>query len=212
MSKRLRIAVLASGRGSNLAAIIAACANGTVDAEVVGVFSDKSGSGALVTAAAAGIPHHVLNARDFPSRLAFDTALFAAIDEAAPDLIVCAGFMRILSAELVAPRSQRLINIHPSLLPKYTGLHTHQRALDAGDTEHGASVHFVIAALDAGPVIAQTRIRIEAGDNAETLATRLLPAEHRLLIETIARFGRHRISHRDQRLCVDGIEQPAWQM
>jgi phosphoribosylglycinamide formyltransferase 1 len=203
----LRLVVLASGRGSNLAAILAACSAGEVAAEVVGVFSDKSKAGALAIAGAANVPAQAINPAAFADRAAFDQSLFAAVDSLAPDLIVCAGFMRVLSAEVVASRSQNLINIHPSLLPRYAGLHTHQRVLESGDTEHGASVHFVIPALDAGPVIAQTRIPVIAGDTPETLAARLLPAEHRLLIASIAMFAAHRVQHANGRVTIDGIGQ-----
>jgi phosphoribosylglycinamide formyltransferase 1 len=203
----LRLVVLASGRGSNLAAILAACGAGDVAAQVIGVFSDKSKAGALAIARSANVPAHAINPATFADRVAFDQALFAAVDRLAPDLIVCAGFMRVLSSDVVAPRSQRLINIHPSLLPRYAGLHTHQRVLESGDAEHGASVHFVIPALDAGPVIAQTRIPVVAGDTPETLAARLLPAEHRLLIASIALFAAHRVQHANGRVTIDGMEQ-----
>ena len=205
----LRLAVLASGRGSNLAAILAACNDGRLRAEVAGVFSDRSKSGAIAIAEAAGVPAMTISPKGFAERSDYDRALFDAVDAVRPGLIVCAGFMRVLSAGAVAPRTQRLINIHPSLLPRYTGLHTHQRALDAGDSEHGASVHFVIPALDAGPVIAQTRIAIVAGDTPDALAARLLPAEHRLLIGSIALFAAHAIAHADGRVSIDGAVQGA---
>ena len=181
----LRIAVLASGRGSNLRALIDAVRRGELDARIVGVFSDKTNSGALAQARDCGIPASHVAPKAGSTRAEYDRALFAAIDGCAPDLIVCAGFMRILSADVVAPRVSRMINIHPSLLPNYPGLHTHRRAIEAGDTEHGASVHVVIPDLDAGPVIAQTRLTISADDSAESLAERLLPQEHRLLVQAV---------------------------
>ncbi|HWT15848.1 MAG TPA: phosphoribosylglycinamide formyltransferase [Patescibacteria group bacterium] len=181
----LRIAVLASGRGSNLRALLDAIGRGELDARIVGVFSDKANSGALAHARAAGIEAVHVDPKAHATRSAFDQSLFTAIDDGNADLIVCAGFMRILSHEAVSPRVSRMINIHPSLLPKYAGLHTHQRALDAGDAEHGASVHVVIPALDAGPVIAQTRLPVLPGDSAESLAARLLPREHRLLVQVV---------------------------
>jgi phosphoribosylglycinamide formyltransferase 1 len=210
-ARRLRLVVLASGRGSNLAALMSATRSGRLHAELLAVFSDRANAGALEIAAAAAVAGRWINPKAFDSRLAFDHALFAEIDALTPDLIICAGFMRILSAEVVAAQSQRMINIHPSLLPKYPGLHTHQRALDAGDSEHGASVHFVIPALDAGPVIAQTRIPIHHGDDAATLATRLLPAEHELLVRCVGKFNQHRIGHGHGQLLVDGQARPAWQ-
>ena len=203
----LRVAVLASGRGSNLAAILRACAEGELNAEVVGVFSDKAKAGAIALAQQADIPTRVLNPAAFGTRPDYDQALFREVDAVRPDLIVCAGFMRILSSEAVAARSQRLINVHPSLLPRYAGLHTHQRVLDAGDVEHGASVHFVIPELDAGPVIAQARIPVASGDSAESLAKRLLPVEHDLLIATITLFCAHRVRHSEGRVFIDDVAQ-----
>ncbi|AVP99641.1 phosphoribosylglycinamide formyltransferase [Ahniella affigens] len=181
-----RVVVLASGRGSNLEALIRARAAGLLPINLVAVFSDRAKAGALEIARAAGITAQFVNPRDFDSREAFDQAMFAAVDGHAPDLIVLAGFMRILSPSVVALRAGRMINIHPSLLPKYPGLHTHQRALDAGDVEHGASVHYVIPDLDAGPILAQTRIPIVPGDSPESLAARLLPKEHALLVSVVA--------------------------
>ncbi len=203
----LRLVVLASGRGSNLSAILAACAAGSLAAEVVAVFSDKAKAGAQAIAHDANIPACILSPAGFASRLDYDRALFDEVDRYRPDLIVCAGFMRVLSAEVVASRTQKLINIHPSLLPKYAGLHTHQRVLDSGDTEHGASVHFVIPALDAGPVIAQTRIPVLPADTSETLAARLLPAEHRLLVDTITLYAARRVEHEHGQVLIDRIAQ-----
>lgn len=206
----LRIAVLASGRGSNLHALIDAIDRGELDAGIVGVFSDKANSGALARARDAAIAAIHVDPKAFATRLDFDRALFDRVDDSDADLIVCAGFMRILSPEVVAPRVSRMINIHPSLLPKYPGLHTHQRALTAGDREHGASVHVVIPALDAGPVIAQTRLDIAAGDTAETLAARLLPREHRLLVQ-VARWcgaGRLRFDAEQVRFDERALTEP----
>jgi phosphoribosylglycinamide formyltransferase-1 len=199
----LRVAVLASGRGSNLRALLDARDRGDLDARIVGVFSDKANAGALAHARDAGVPATHVDPKAFANRLDFDRALFDRVDASDADLIVCAGFMRILSPEVVAPRVARTINIHPSLLPKYPGLHTHQRALDAGDREHGASVHVVIPALDAGPVIAQTRLAIAAGDTAETLAARLLPHEHRLLVQVVRWCGQRRLRFDAERVHFD---------
>ncbi|PJJ99918.1 phosphoribosylglycinamide formyltransferase [Lysobacteraceae bacterium NML03-0222] len=180
-----RIAVLASGRGSNLQAILDAIASQQLAAHVVGVFSDKPDCAALARVNEAR--RWALDAKQQPSRAAFDEALTAAVAAVRPDWVVCAGFMRILGDGFVARFADRLINIHPSLLPKYKGLHTHHRALEAGDSEHGSSVHWVIPALDAGEVIAQTRIPILADDTPETLAARLLPHEHQLLVAVLQR-------------------------
>lgn len=182
----LRVAVLASGRGSNLQALLDAQRDGRLaGAEIVVVGSDRGKAGALQIAERAGIPRELLKPRDYADRAAFDQALFARIAAHHPDLIVLAGFMRIIDPTAFAPWIGRMINIHPSLLPKYPGLHTHQRALDAGDREHGATVHHVTAELDGGPVIAQTRLSIQPGDSAESLAERLLPLEHALLVDCV---------------------------
>jgi len=176
-----KVAVLASGRGSNLTALLDAQARGALPIEFVLVGSDKAGAGALRLAETANVPTLALDPRSYPDRRAFDLDLFARIAASGADWLVLAGFMRILDGEALKPWVGRIINIHPSLLPKYRGLHTHRRALEAGDAEHGASVHFVTAELDGGPVIAQARLAIEAGDDEERLAQRLLPLEHRLL-------------------------------
>lgn len=181
----LRLAILASGRGSNLQALIDAIAGGELAARIVGVFSDKPGSGALARARGAGLPAVACAPQDYPSRAAHDEALFSAVAAVQPDLIVCAGYMRLISEAAVRRFAGRMLNIHPSLLPRYPGLHTHRRAIEAGDAEHGASVHVVIPALDAGPVLAQARIAIEAADNPESLARRLLPLEHALLVQSL---------------------------
>jgi len=188
-----QLAVLASGRGSNLQAIIDAIADGTLDAGIVGVFSDRPEAVALERARKASIPTHVLLPEHYPSRAAFDRALFAQIDASAPDLIVCAGYMRLIDAAEVTPRPGRIINIHPSLLPQFRGLRTHQRALDAGVAEHGASVHYVTAELDGGPVIAQVRVPVLAGDTAEQLAARVLEREHPLLVAVLRQIGRGQV-------------------
>lgn len=192
----MRIAVLASGRGSNLHALIDAQRSGRIDAEIVVVASDKGRAGALQIAAEAGIDTVVLSPRDFESRVAFDLALFARVAEYQPDLIVLAGYMRIVDPAALLAWQGRIINIHPSLLPKYPGLDTHQRAIDAGDVEHGASVHYVTAELDGGPVIAQTRLPIQSSEKPESVAARLLPLEHELLVSTVAKLAAaHRLAN-----------------
>ncbi len=197
-----RIAVLASGRGSNLQAIVDAIGDGRLDAQLAGVFSDKPGAYALER-----VPEPLrwsADARAYPFREAFDAELAEAVDAVAPDWIVCAGYMRILGADFVRRFRGRLLNIHPSLLPKYRGLHTHRRALEAGDTEHGASVHFVIPELDAGAVIAQARIPVLPGDTPDTLAERLLPQEHRLLVAVLQLCLAGRVAERGDRVLFDG--------
>jgi phosphoribosylglycinamide formyltransferase 1 len=181
----LRLAILASGEGTNLQALIDAIATGELQAEIVAVFSDKLRCRALERARAAGIPAIGLATRTYPSRTAFDAALFEMIDLARPDLIVCAGYMRLITAAEVEARSDRMINLHPSLLPAYKGLHTHQQALDANATEHGASVHVVTANLDDGPVIAQAQVPVMPGDSVDTLAARVRDREHPLLVAVV---------------------------
>lgn len=184
MRHQPRIAVLVSGRGSNLQAIIDAIADGRLAGEIIGVFSDKPDCAALQRV----VPglRWSRDAKTYDERAVFDAELGDAIAATAPDWVICAGYMRILGDAFVQRFVGRLINIHPSLLPKYKGLHTHRRAIEAGDSEHGASMHWVTPELDAGTVIAQTRIAIHADDSPETLARRLLPAEHALLVSVLA--------------------------
>lgn len=174
MSQRARLAVLISGQGRNLQAMIDAAAAGHIEAEWAGVVSNRSEAFGLQRAQAAGIPTRVLPHGDYPDRAAFDLALGDALEAMRPDIIVMAGFMRILGGDFVRRFEGRMINIHPSLLPKYRGLNTHQRALDAGDAEHGASVHFVTEELDGGPVIVQGRFSVRPEDDASTLADRVM--------------------------------------
>jgi phosphoribosylglycinamide formyltransferase-1 len=185
----LRVAVLASGRGSNFEAI----AKANLPIQLVGVFSDKPAARALELARARGVPAIALDAKKYTDRKTFDREFFARVADAKPDLLVLAGFMRVIDASVIAAWHGRAINIHPSLLPKYAGLHTHQRAIDAGDRVHGASVHFVTAELDGGPVIAQVRIQVRLGEDATSLAARLLPLEHRLLVATVGAIAEMRI-------------------
>jgi phosphoribosylglycinamide formyltransferase-1 len=190
----LRIAVLVSGRGSNLKALIQAQRVRNSPFEIVLVASDKAHAPALRNAEEAGIPTVALDPDGYPDRLSFDADLFARIAEFAPDLVVLAGFMRILDPAALAPWIGRTINIHPSLLPKYRGLRTHERAIASGDATHGASVHFVTSELDGGPVIAQVEMPIAGDDTATTLASRLLPFEHRLLAACVGLIAEHRIA------------------
>lgn len=180
------IAVLASGAGTNLQALIDSAADGRLPARIAGVFSDRPGCLALARARQAGIPAIARDPKAHDGREAFDAALFADIDAARPDLIVCAGYMRIISAAAIRERPNRMINLHPSLLPAFKGLRTHQQALDAGAVEHGASVHVVTAELDDGPVLAQARVPVCAGDDAESLAARVRAVEHPLLLASVA--------------------------
>jgi len=191
------VAVLASGRGSNLAALIDAREAGKLPIDIVLVASDKADAPALRNAEAHGIPTFALDPKAFASRREFDEALFANVAASGAQLVVLAGYMRILDAAVTAHWVGKMINIHPSLLPKYRGLHTHRRVLKAGDLEHGASVHFVSAELDGGPVIAQARIDIHPGDTEDALAARLLSQEHRLLTACVGAIARGEVRERD---------------
>ncbi|MGB8816892.1 MAG: phosphoribosylglycinamide formyltransferase [Rhizobiaceae bacterium] len=175
-----RVAVLISGRGSNMEALIAACEDTKFPAQIVGVISNKADAKGLEFAAAKGIPALAVPHKAYPTREAHDAAMHAALLELKPDVIACAGYMRIMTPEFVGKWDGRMINIHPSLLPLFKGTHTHERALAADVKEHGCSVHYVTAALDDGPVIAQARIAVLPGDSPETLAARVLVEEHKL--------------------------------
>lgn len=201
---KARLAVLASGRGSNLRALLDAIAAGSLPAEVVGVFSDKPAAAALTMVPEAR--RWSARPRDHADREAFDAALANAVAAVSPDWVVCAGYMRILGTGFIARFAGRLLNIHPSLLPRHRGLHTHAAALDAGDAEHGASVHFVTPELDAGAVIAQARLPVRADDTPDTLAERLLPLEHRLLVAAVGLAATGRLAERGDKAWLDGQE------
>jgi len=173
-----RIVVLASGRGSNLQALLDAAAAEGWAARVVGVVSDRPGAGALDIARAHGAPAQVVDRRAHGSRSGFDAALAAAVDALAPDLVLLAGFMHILDAGFVQRHHGRMLNVHPSLLPAFAGLQTHRRALEAGCKLAGATVHFVTAALDAGPIVIQAAVPVLADDSEAALAARVLAREH----------------------------------
>ncbi|MGB1108822.1 MAG: phosphoribosylglycinamide formyltransferase [Gammaproteobacteria bacterium] len=176
-----RLVVLISGRGSNLDALIAAQAAGLLQAEIVAVISNRPSAKGLMTAQSAGIKTAVIDHTQFEKRAEFDRELAASIDAQAPDLVVLAGFMRVLTAEFVEHYLGRMINIHPSLLPDFPGLHTHRRALEAGREVHGASVHFVSVDVDGGPVVLQTQVPVLPDDDEDSLAARVLKQEHRIL-------------------------------
>ena len=199
-----KVAVLASGRGSNLAALLDAQGRGELPVEFVLVGSDKADAAALRLAEQADIPTLALDPRSYPDRRAFDLDLFARISASGAELLVLAGFMRVIDGEALRPWVGRIINVHPSLLPKYRGLHTHRRALKAGDAEHGASVHFVTAELDGGPVIAQAHLAVVPGDDEESLAQRLLPLEHRLLPAVLALLASGRLQWQAGTVQYDG--------
>ena len=177
---RKKLVILISGSGSNLQAFIDAIAEKKLHADIACVLSNKAGVLGLTRAENAGITTAVLDHHYFATREDYDSALLAEVEKYKPDLVVLAGFMRILTPTFVTPLYGKLLNIHPSLLPKYPGLHTHQRAIDAGDTEAGATVHFVSAELDAGPAILQAHVPVMPGDDADTLGKRVLAREHHI--------------------------------
>ena len=198
------VVVLASGRGSNFAALLAAQRRGELPIRIRALLSDKTAAPALDIARDAGISAIALTPADFADRAAFDHAVFARVAKFHPNLIVLAGYMRVIDNAVVDAWRGKIVNIHPSLLPKYPGWHTHTRALAAGDATHGASVHFVTARLDGGPAIARAQMPIRPGDTAQTLAARLLPLEHRLLIASVALIARQRITLGDDGVKLNG--------
>ena len=200
----LRVVVLVSGRGSNLQAIAARADAGELPVRIEAVVSDRVDAGSLDWARARGIATSVLSPRDFPDREAYGRALGDIVESHAPQLVVLAGFMRILSDEFVLRFSGRMLNIHPSLLPRYAGLHTHRRALAAGDREHGASVHFVTPELDGGPVVLQARVPILPGDDEASLAARVLREEHVIYPRCVGWFAAGRVAMRDGAAWLDG--------
>jgi phosphoribosylglycinamide formyltransferase 1 len=203
-NQRRLFAVVISGRGSNMAAILAAAQRGDIPVDVVSVIADRDAAG-LAIARSAGIPVTQVNAREYASREAFDTALKSVIEASGAEFIALAGFMRILSAGFVMHYTGRLLNIHPSLLPKFKGLDTHQRALDAHEREHGASVHYVMPELDGGPVIAQARVPILTSDSAGTLSARVHTVEHILYPRVCGWVAAGRVTLQDGRVCFDGV-------
>lgn len=202
---KMRVVVLISGRGSNLQALIDQAANGTLPITIAAVISNVRGVYGLERARQAGIPTLELDHKPYAERAAFEAALIKLIDAQQPQLVVLAGFMRILTPAFTAHYHGRLLNIHPSLLPKFRGLHTHERAISAGEIEHGASIHFVTAELDGGPLIAQARVPVLPNDDAETLAARVLIAEHRLYPQVIHWFAQGRLKLQGTQILFDDI-------
>ena len=199
-----RITVLISGRGSNLAALLDAEREGTLGGAVSAVISNRADARGLDIAERHGIATQIVDSRDFANRDAFDTSLAAAVDASEPDLIVLAGFMRILGPAFVRRYEGRMLNIHPSLLPAYPGLDTHRRALDDGARVHGCTVHFVTAEVDHGPIVAQARVEVRDKDDPESLAARVLEVEHRLLPATVRAFCEGRLVIEDRQVRVKG--------
>lgn len=204
------IVILISGRGSNMEALLAAVARGDLPVRVAAVISNRPGAKGLETAAAQGVPTAVVDHQAYAGREAFDAALAACIDGYAPDLVVLAGFMRILTEGFVRRYEGRLLNIHPSLLPAFPGLHTHQKALDMGVRIHGCTVHFVTPALDHGPVVVQAAVPVLDGDDEATLAARVLAQEHLVYPLAVRWFAEGRLRLDGGRVRVDAERpQPA---
>jgi phosphoribosylglycinamide formyltransferase 1 len=200
----LKLAILISGRGSNMVAIARACLAAEINAQIRVVIADSPGVGGLASARELGIEALTIPWPGAGNREAFEHALTEALDAQPIDLVVLAGFMRILSPGFVAHYAGRMLNIHPSLLPKYTGLHTHRRALEAMDKEHGASVHFVTAELDGGPLVLQSRVPILPGDTEADLSARVQATEHSIYPQVIGMMADGRLAWDDGRVRLDG--------
>ena len=205
-----QIVVLISGRGSNMRALVERSHDAAMGYEVAAVIADQPAAGGLAIARDLGVPAHLVAADKSMARARYDEQLDATIEPYGPSLIVLAGFMRILSPEFVARHEGRVLNIHPALLPKYPGLHTHQRAIDAGDEQHGATVHFVTAQLDEGPAVIQARVRIEPEDDAQSLSARVQVLEHRIYPIAVRWFCAGRLRYAQGRAWLDGaaLETP----
>lgn len=200
-----KIVILISGRGSNMEAILGA----RLPARIAAVISNEPGAKGLATARARGIATVVISHRDFTDRAAFDSALAKALDVHQPDLVVLAGFMRILTEGFITRFRERIVNIHPSLLPAFPGLHTHRQALAAGVRIHGCTVHFVTTALDGGPIIIQAAVPVLPGDSEDTLAARVLREEHRIYPQAIRWFCEGRLAlAKNGTVSVEGARGP----
>ena len=203
-----RIVVLVSGEGSNLQALIDACQQGRINAQISAVFSNKSAAYGLERARLADIPAQALDVKAYEDRAAFDIALADAIEAYQPDLVVLAGYMRILTADFVQRFAGRMINIHPSLLPKYPGLHTHRQAIDNQDDEHGTSVHFVTEQLDGGPVILQAKVPVFSDDSEDDLLARVQTQEHNIYPLVVSWFVEGRLSLKNDQVLLDDNPLP----
>jgi phosphoribosylglycinamide formyltransferase 1 len=206
----LPLAILISGRGSNMIAIAQACAARRIDAAVNQVICDQPNAAGIIRARELGLATSVIQRAAFADAAAFEDALLHALDAQAHELVVLAGFMRVLSPQFVARYAGRMLNIHPSLLPLYRGLNTHRRVLAAKDTHHGASVHFVTAELDSGPIVLQSKIPVLSGDTEKTLAGRVQATEHVIYPKVIGWIAQHRLLYRDGRAWFDGepLDEP----
>lgn len=201
----MRTVVMVSGGGTNLQAIINETNAGELPIHLCAVVSDRPGILGLERAEKAGIPTHVIDYAGYPDRTTADQALAKTLDDLAPELIVLAGFMRILAAPIVTRYHGRMLNIHPSLLPRFRGLHTYRRALEAGETQHGSTVHFVIPELDAGPAIIQYRVPIQPDETETGLASRVQQGEYRIYPQAIRWFAENRLRLDHNEVWLDGL-------
>ncbi len=204
----LSVAVLFSSRGGNLQALARSASSGNLNIHIRGTICNRPSAAGIRHALHYALPLHIIDHRQYSDRAGFERDLMRALDASQVELVILAGFMRILSDTLVMRYAGRMINLHPSLLPKYRGLNTHQRALDAGDRIHGASVHLVVPELDNGPVIAQYRMAIQANDDAATLAERLAPHEHRLLQTVTELFAQRALQVKSDKVIHAGQPLP----
>lgn len=207
-NKSLQIIILISGNGSNLQAIIDAISAGKLNAEICAVISDQPDAFGLERAQKANIPTHIIESKEHPDRKAYDEALLKLFDHYKVELIILAGFMRIIGDDLVKQYYGKILNIHPALLPKYRGLNTHARVLEAGDKEHGTTVHFVSEELDAGPNIVHAKLDVHGDDNPESLKKRIQGLEHKLYPEVIQWFAEKRIKLVGDHVELDGSKLP----
>lgn len=205
---RLKLGILISGRGSNLQALIDACADPGFPAEIAVVLSNQPGAGGLDRARDAGIEGVVIDHRDFDDRAAFEQDLIRALDDRGVELVCLAGFMRLLTETFVEHWRDRLINIHPSLLPAFRGLHSHERAIETGVRFSGCTVHFVRPAMDDGPIIIQAAVPVLPGDDADALSARILEAEHRIYPAAVRLIADGRARVVGERVCIDGEDAP----
>ncbi|MBY5865650.1 phosphoribosylglycinamide formyltransferase [Rhizobium leguminosarum] len=196
-SPRKRAVIFISGSGSNMMALVAAAKAADYPAEIVGVISDKTDAGGLAKAAAEGIATFAFPRKDYASKDAHEAAIFSALDELKPDILCLAGYMRLLTATFIQRYEGRMLNIHPSLLPLFPGLHTHQRAIDAGMRIAGCTVHFVTEGMDEGPAIGQAAVPVLSGDTAESLAARVLTVEHQIYPQALRLFAEGRVTMED---------------
>jgi phosphoribosylglycinamide formyltransferase-1 len=202
---RKRVVVFISGGGSNMVSLADACVEPGFPAEIVGVISDKPGAGGLAKAAARGIPNFVFERKAYPDKAEHEAAILATLDSLKPDIICLAGYMRLISGEFISRYEGRMLNIHPSLLPLFPGLHTHQRALDAGMKLAGCTVHFVTEGMDEGPIVAQAAVPVLPADTTETLAARVLTVEHKIYPLALKLLAEGQVRMEDGRCVREGM-------